>query len=67
MTNVGEKIAIIGLGNFYHLGEKVAKKLKEKYNADKLFKNYEQYDYKVNDEICIEQNNKMIKYKNNME
>lgn len=41
-------------------------KLKEKYNADKLFKNYEQYDYKVNDEICIEQNNKMIKYKNNI-
>ena len=34
MTNVGEKIAIIGLGNFYHLGEKVAKKLKEKYNIN---------------------------------
>lgn len=34
VTNVGEKIAIIGLGNFYHLGEKVAKKLKEKYNIN---------------------------------
>ncbi len=41
-------------------------KLKEKYNADKIFKNYEQYDYKLNDEMCNEQNNKMIKYKNNI-
>ena len=41
-------------------------KLKEKYNADKIFKNYEQYDYKLNDEMCNEQNNKMSKYKNNI-
>lgn len=41
-------------------------KLKEKYNADKIFKNYEQYDYKLNDEMCNEQNNKIIKYKNNI-
>lgn len=51
----------------YQENEKLyQQKLKEKYNADKIFKNYEQYDYKLNDEMCNEQNNKMIKYKNNI-
>ena len=34
VTNNGEKVAIIGLGNFYHLGERVAKNLKEKHNIN---------------------------------
>ena len=34
VTNAGEKIAIIGLGNFYHLGDKVAKSLKESHNIN---------------------------------
>ena len=34
VTNNGEKVAIIGLGNFYHLGEKVAKCLKETHNIN---------------------------------
>ncbi len=34
VTNAGEKVAIIGLGNFYHLGDKVAKSLKESHNIN---------------------------------
>lgn len=34
VTHEGENLAIIGLGNFYHLGEKVAKILKEKHNIN---------------------------------
>lgn len=34
VTNQGEKVAIIGLGNFYHLGEKIAKCLKETHNIN---------------------------------
>lgn len=34
VTNAGEKVAIIGLGNFYHLGGKVAKSLKESHNIN---------------------------------
>ena len=34
ITNSGEKIAIIGVGNFYSLGEKIQNELKEKYGVN---------------------------------
>lgn len=34
VTEVGEKVAVIGLGNFYHLGKKVKDKLKKEKNIN---------------------------------